>query len=257
MNAEKLRTKYLSDADSARLYRLNPELRASPDDFCPTCRKSGIPEDCDCELQLQLYKHYLNSGIGTQYMRLTWDDFVRDDVLKRGMQNYEEKHDRYVGQGIGTLIHGDYGVGKTMAAMLTMKHLVKCGYSVFCTSFSGMIEAFTAGWYEADEKTQFARKFKNSQVLLLDDVGKEFRSKTNLPESTFDDVLRHRVNFGRPTHITTNMSTSEMQRGYGSAIFSLLTQVSIVHEIRGSDYRPQVRKRTMAEIDMGMTRPIT
>ena len=46
----------------------------------------------------------------------------------------------------------------------------------------------------------------NFLVILLDDVGKELRgTRIALAETTFDEILRQRVQAGRATFITTNM----------------------------------------------------
>jgi DNA replication protein DnaC len=145
-----------------------------------------------------------------------------------------------------------------MALNLLLKDLVKLNYSCFATSFTTLIELFTAGWYSPEEKSFFQQRIKGSQVLLIDDVGKEMKSKIKLPESTFDDVLRYRVNHARPTFITTNMSPREMLHGYGSAILSLVSEVSMTHELFGvgEDFRPRVQRRHLTEIESGLTRPI-
>lgn len=264
VSSESLRTRYLPDADARRLYSMNTEIKASPSDYCPTCQTKGFYQwqgtrtECDCELQLQLLKHYLNAGIGRQYMTMSWDDFHGDEQLSALVSRYLDSHDRLIPRGMGIMLCGDVGRGKSMALNLLLKDLVKLHYSCFATSFTTLIELFTAGWYSPEEKNFFQHKIKGSQVLLIDDVGKEMKTKIKLPESTFDDVLRYRVNHARPTFITSNMSPREMLHGYGAAILSLVTEVSLIHELfgTGEDFRPHVQRRHLDEIDAGDIRPI-
>ena len=253
---------YLDDDEAQRLYRLHPELKASPDEFCPTCDTTkyyfwnGQKHTCNCREQLQLHKHYLRANIGVAYQRLSWEDYAGDPVLKRTTDAYLENHANFVSRGIGLLLHGDVGTGKTMAATLLLKDLVKRRYNCFATTFSSMVEMFTAGWYSPEERSYFESKIVRSDVLLLDDLGKEQRTKTKLSESTFDHVLRQRVQSGRPTLLTTNMTKGELSEGYGKAILSLLREVSIAYEVQGSDYRPQSNQRMMREVQNGEFRPI-
>lgn len=257
-----IRNRFLSEQDAERLYRLHPEMKSSPDRFCPTCRTTksykwkGQSYPCDCEEQLQLYKHYLNSGIGIHYQRLQWEDYSSDQGALEIVGKYLESHEQVINKGLGLIFVGPYGVGKTFLTMLAIKELVKLGYTCYATTFTSMIEMFTAGWADRSEQRFFQERIKGSQVLLLDDIGKEMRTKTNLSESTFDDVLRSRVQNGRPTFLTTNMLMEDMKQGYGSAVFSLLGEVSIVHQFSGDDHRPEVMVRHMAEVDLEETRPI-
>ncbi|QDH91787.1 DnaC-like helicase loader [Mycobacterium phage Phrappuccino] len=257
-----IETALLTDAVAERLYRTRPELRAGPDEYCPTCRKTGVyrwqgvEHQCNCARQLQLAKHYSAAGIGATYQRLDWTDFDGNDELLAQILRYLEHHERYVTRGIGLMFHGPIGTGKTMAANLVLKELIKRGYSGFATTFANTVEAFTSTWGNRDEKEWFARKFMQSQVLLLDDLGREFRAGVNLPQSTFDMILRTRVQEGRPTLLTTNCTLGELETGYGSAVLSMLKEQSIKHEFRGNDFRPTANRRTLTEVEAEETRPL-
>jgi DNA replication protein DnaC len=259
-----LGNRFLTDEESEELYAQYPDLVGDPERYCPTCLKKngctyiwkGQTYDCDCYIQLQLHKHYLKSGIGVLYQRYSWDDFVGSPSLRQICDSYIEAHEQLVNRGIGIILSGSFGTGKTMAMNLLLKDLVHAGYSCFGTTFTGMVEMFTSGWRSASDQRRFEQKIVNSKILLLDDLGKEFRTKTNLAESTFDSVLRRRVQDGKPTLLTTNMLLAEMETGYGAAIFSLLREVSITEEVTGEDFRPRAAQRTLSEITSGETRPI-
>lgn len=107
------------------------------------------------------------------------------------------------------------------------------------------------------EQRIFANRFKNSDVLLLDEFGRSTRVNSQLPETTFNHILRTRVQDARPTFLTTNMSVDELHQGYGSSSLSMLTELSMFHEFTGEDFRPLSRKRTIDEVESGETRPIT
>lgn len=252
----------ISDEDRARLLRENPHLKPSYHDYCPTCDKTGsyfwhgVEYQCDCETQLGLHMQYLLAGIGTTYQRLDWTDFEGDDKLVQQLTRYGEKHKFYVRRGMGLFLTGDFGTGKTMLANLMLKEFVKLGYTCFATTFANTIDMFTAGWRAASEQRRFQDKFVGSEILLLDDVGRERLGVANLNETTFDSILRTRVQYGRPTFITTNMTLVEIKEGYGSAVLSLLQENSIVFNVKGTDYRPKANARTREETGKGEVRPI-
>ena len=250
----------MDDDEADRLYREYPHIGKSSETYCPTCGKDGkfnwrgITYICDCAQQLQLYKLYLSSGIGAPYQRLGWKDYQGDPELVQVLRKYVEDHEQYIASGEGLFFQGPVGTGKTMLATLVLKDLLKEGYSVYAKTFSQAIDMFTAGWYDDEERKYFHKKFVASQILLLDDIGREH--KTRLSESTFDSILRTRVQEGRPTLITTNMTIDEMESGYGAGILSLLKECSLHHIFTGPDFRPKVHERKQQEKQAGERRPI-
>jgi DNA replication protein DnaC len=207
-------------------------------------------------MQRQLFKHYLNAGIGVTYQRLDFSDYGGDQEILNALAKYMDNYERYASQGIGLLLTGPFGTGKTMIANLVLKEFVKKGYRCFATTFAQTVDMLTASWKSQEDRRYFQRRFVDSEILLLDDVGRELRAKSNLMESTFDTILRQRVQEGRPTFITTNMSPEELGEGYGAAILSLLKEKSISCEINGEDFRTRSNTRTLKEIRDGETRPV-
>lgn len=252
-----LSTRFISDSTSEYLSRRISQYDEMVKRGCPSCDGPSKANNCgDCRGQLQLYKHYLASGIGLAYQRLDWTDYHGDEEALETAIVYLQRHKEMVKAGFGMILHGDYGTGKTLLSILVAKELVKLGYKVYFATFSQMVDEFTRGWGDASEKMRFESKVVKSDVFFLDDIGKEFRTKTNLSESTFDHVMRQRALDARPTFITTNMNLSELKSGYGSAIFSLLTERMIDHHVVGQDYRPLARERALSEISQSVFRSI-
>jgi hypothetical protein len=52
------------------------------------------------------------------------------------------------------------------------------------------------------------------------------------------------------------MDESDLDEGYGSAIFSLLKERCILHRVGETDFRANARQRTLDEIAAGDVRPI-
>lgn len=261
--SQSIRNRFLSDEEAERLYRLYPSLGRSPSKYCPTCNKKGTyfwdgkEHECDCEYQLQLHKHYLAAGVGVTYQRLDWTDFEGSDEVIKGAFKYLGNHEEYARRGMGLYLTGQPGTGKTLVANLMIKEMIKHGYTCYATTFAQTVEAFTAGWRDKSEKDYFQRKFLRSEVLLLDDFGRELRgTKLALAESTFDAILRQRVQEGRVTFLTTNLDDVEVEDGYGAAILSLLREKSIQASLAGDDFRPKANRREMWEVDNKLTRPI-
>lgn len=255
-------TRYVDPTDAERLYRKYPDLPHSAREGCPTCRGreryvwQGQEQECNCKLQLQLAKHYFNANIGELFQRLDWSDYESDPTLLAAATKFLTNHRTLIEGGIGLLYYGQWGTGKTMLANLIAKDCVKLGYSTYFVTFAEMVDMFTKGWGDNRERAYFESRVVNSRVLVLDDVGKEFRAKNNLSESTFDHVLRQRVLNLRPTIVTTNMDLNDLDEGYGRAIFSLLRERSIQVKADGDDWRGRASARSLKEAQQGWRRPI-
>jgi DNA replication protein DnaC len=253
---------FLSDEEAARLADRFPQLgvEVGPWDYCPTCntekkyRLNGVDHECDCRAQLQLYRHYLNSGVGDLYHRLDWGDFYGDRELAVSIRENYLGHS-YIDQGMGLFLWGDMGTGKTMLATLVIKDLIKRGVKCYAITVEDLIDEFTKGWASDDDKRWYERKIKYSEVLLLDDLGKE-RNRGSLPQSTFNGLLRSRVQGGRPTLITTNLSIEQVTNTYGTSSMSLLYEQSLAEEFRGEDQRSEARARKVLLAHAGERRPI-
>lgn len=251
---------FLSDSQAELVYEKHPNLRRG---ICPTCngtqsyRYRGEEHSCDCRRQIELHKHYLHANIGLFYQRLDWVDYQGDLEALKVTETWLDNEEKMRQNGIGLMYLGEFGVGKTLLSILLSKELIKMGKKVFFATFSEMIEMFTKSWVSDSARAEFEQKVVESEVFVLDDVGKEFRAKNNLVESTFDHVLRSRAVDARPTILTSNMSDGEISEGYGGAIFSLLSERAVVIEARGEDFRPRSRERMLQEVLQSEVRPIS
>ena len=251
---------FLSDEELARLKYEHPALASG---VCPTCKGrddchytwEGQRHRCDCQIQKRMYTRYLNAGIGLTYQRLSWGNFSYP--IPPQIIDYLDHAEANVDRGMGLFLTGPMGVGKTMLAMLVLKDLVKQGYNCYATTFANTVEAFTSTWGDNEEKKRFADRFMYSDVLLLDDLGQEQRTASRLPQTTFDRILRTRIQDSRPTILTTNLKPLEVKEGYGAPVLSLLTEQSIEIQCSGGDFRPQAHDRVNREIRAGEVPPIS
>lgn len=229
----------------AYLERVSPELATGHYDYCPTCNKlgmylwRGVEHPCDCAMQLALAQHYTLSNIGRNYWRMGWDDYLAP--LPPEIVEYRQFDDAYIQEGMGLILTGSKGVGKTMLTTLILKDEVKKGYSCYYTTFHTLSDHLTSSWGPGENArlaaTYFVDRFEYSHMLLLDDLGKEFKASNSITANTFDRVMRTRVQNSRPVLTTTNYTVDEVISGYGEATFSLLVEQSIPVAMTGEDYR--------------------
>lgn len=213
--------------------------------------------ECNCEAQFILYRYMLSRGIGLNYQRLDWVDAtgVPEDV-NEVVFDYIEHQDRYVGAGIGLVLRGERGTGKSLLANLLLKRLLSQGVDGMVLTFHEALDAFTDGWHQKEDRVWFEKRIRNADVLVLDDAGREHAGRSQVAETVLDHVLRHRVSNALPTLLTTNLDLRQLATLYSGNAMSLLAESAIVHEFRGVDFRDAHRVRKIDETKAGLTRPV-
>lgn len=278
----------LLNDESARLDRLRPDLPYSPDQ-CGTClgrkrflwwgrypdsgtekRPNEVVEyECPCDDQWILQRWLTIRGINDYHQRLGLDDAsgvhtATAEVVLDYLTNWQS----YASTGMGFVLHGDKGAGKTMLAMLMLKTLIMRGVDGYMATFAEALSMLRASWNDPADKDWFAARVRAAQVLVLDDIGREHqqqqliagvgkvRHTQSLSESMLDEVLRFRLSAGKPTFITSNHDLAKLGEHYGDNVLSLLCERSIVCEFRAEDYRSTAAQRVVAEVNQGLRRPV-
>jgi len=215
----------------------------------------GKRAECDCELQWRMYYWYLYSNIEEDLQRMDWDEWksTDNDVLETSIK-YLNNHQGFVDEGMGIVMCGPPGTGKTMLTTLITKELVKLGYDVMFMLFADLTSAYTKGWKDLEARERFENDIVRADVLVLDDVGKEITSTVST--GTFDVVLRNRNHSNRPTFFTSNLTQRELENKYAGSIISLITGKDFLVEMVGEDFRPISRELRRKRVESGWRRPI-
>lgn len=198
-----------------------------------TYRLDGVEHPCDCETQMILREHYYAANIGDQYQRLNWDDYYGSPEAKENVAIYLSKWESAKINGMGLEFAGpNLGVGKTFAATHIGKELVKRGESVFFIPFLEVVRLF-----EEEDRANKEARLKNTTVLILDEViPASTAAMRNLFSSKFEELVRHRTNFNKPTIMTTNLTQDMLHEEYPRS-YSLLAAKQIRTEMNGVDAR--------------------
>lgn len=275
----------LSNEDSDRLKReFGPALAISPTD-CKTCDGTGtfrwyarasldwqgapdvIDEfKCPCDDQWILSRFLLHCGIEYKYQRFDWSDIAV--TMPAEINDYLSNARQIIGAGLGLVLYGSEGTGKTLLAILLLKTLIARGHHGYFTTYSNMIQRFNEGRFDKEERQWFLRRVTHTSVLVIDDIGREQKRKTlekdkgtvdslqATAEFLFEDVVRHRVGMATPTFITSNLALGDIASKYGSNVMSLLAEQAIPVELTGMDWRNTSSARGMEELRQGLRRPV-
>ncbi len=230
-----------------------PENYLEPVYICPRCKDKGYVDGdrCSCFNKLLTYfaveklnseanmpecdfEHFsLNyyKGITTQncpdcYKKMS-DNL---NFCKKYADNFSLKSD-------SLFILGQTGVGKTHISLSIAKEVSSKGYTVAYGSLLNYLRIIEKEHFgrTPNSETDTLQILIDTDLLILDDLGSEFQ--TNFYESTLYNIINSRINLGRPTIISSNLSVDELQKNYNERIISRLFSVFTTLMFFGKDIR--------------------
>jgi DNA replication protein DnaC len=203
--------------------------------------------------------------------RIYWE-FTSDDVTNIGedcrdnitkwIESFVDEKGVFNRGLLGWYIYGSLGAGKTllscaMAKAVCTLHHEQIGPSEFEGSdelpedfyFKRLGTPYVAFWIWADalssmlvdvrkqERGLFFQDMKYADLMVLDNLGIEHAAESGWERTQLELVLRERVYAGKPTIITSNIDSGELEGRYGGAVASLVAAYFHEVEVSGDDYR--------------------
>lgn len=158
-------------------------------------------------------------------------------------RSYIEKMEEMADDGVGLLLWGSNGRGKTSMAVVIAKEYRRRGRSVLFVEAAALKQYVINGvFFDGDEGESYWDRAMSVDVLVIDDFGKGTQDRTGFGMRLFDELVRHRNAEKLVTFITTNMCPRDQlsELLLDSTIHSLKECV-IPLEIIGDDQRDAVK----------------
>lgn len=254
-NLEKIRSCNLQGQEMiAQLLRANgyPADYMEPHYSCPMCSDSGYINGrrCDCFNAL-LGKYSIESLNQNSQMKLySFDSFSLDHYpIEYNGQKCREtmtqiyNYCRNYAQSFSLnsksiFMLGLTGVGKTHLSLSIAKEVIEKGFNVAYDSIVNYLRVIEKEHFgKADTDT--LQLLLDADLLILDDLGAEFESGFYV--SVIYNIINTRLNYGKPTIISSNLTPAELQKRYDDRIVSRLLAMYDYLKFTGNDIR-QIKK---------------
>ena len=151
------------------------------------------------------------------------------DYLKRYTESFERSANRR-----SLLFYGTTGTGKTFLSSCVAGELASRGLTVcFGTAYEYFKSIEDEYFKNAGGDTEST--LLNCDLLIIDDLGSEFR--TSYTESVLYNLLNTRLENGRPTIVSTNITLDALKGRYNERISSRICGVFLPIRFNGEDVR--------------------
>lgn len=149
----------------------------------------------------------LETGIPERYWRVTLEGVTAvvgaEGPLAVKLQAYLDRIEDNARRGIGLLLSGLNGTGKTAAAVIVAKEYKRRGATVLFVTAGDVLDYKIDGHWWSDD-TSYWEWCREVDVLVLDDLGKGGAS--GYEATMWDQLLRYRHQRGYVTILTTNLA---------------------------------------------------
>ena len=226
----------------------------------PVAGMDRVPMLCQCQRDAQERKealekeqehnahiHHLREDAFEEFPGRAWRfSTVEMTPALEKVQSYCAHWEELSPDGIGLLLFGDVGTGKTYAAGCIANALIDQGHSVRFVSLSDVVNRMQG--FRGSERDDYLRKLMRPELLILDDLGSE-RTTSYGQEQVFT-VLNKRRYTGKPMIVTTNLtpslmnSTTDLQ---AKRIYDRVLEVCVPVIFRGENFRQKAAARNLAK----------
>ena len=204
-------------------------------------------------------------GINENYRRkLTIGDVRRANLPERYWEaslsaipdhlDYKHKIKKYIDNLVGMMEQGiglylwstENGSGKTSIAALIAKEALRYGKTVFFEE-SSRLKGMLINKEQFEEGTSIEERMMMVDVLILDDVGKEYRTSSGYAENVIETLVRARVQKVKTTIMTGNVHPKDMKKIYSEDFSALLKESVVPINVTGHDFR-EARAKALSKL---------
>lgn len=182
------------------------------------------------------------ANIPCRYWPLEFENaLIKDQRALKFVRDAAENVTEAVQRGLGFSVFGTWGSGKTTLTLYFLKAALRAGFSGYFALMESLMTLIKDTFADNADGVRARERFevvRSVNVLLLDDLGKEYISKTDFVIARLDELLRWRDAMGFSTNFSCNLGREAFEARYGGGIISLLSNTNKPIALQGDDIRP-------------------
>lgn len=217
-----------------------------------SCKKKEMEEKAQRE-ELEEKNRRLNSLVKNSLMEKGFYEGTFENWdFNKGKKKYYELGKKYVEnfskikeKGLGLIIYGGVGNGKSYLSFSIANELLKTYRTVVCISVNGLLDRIKEtynNWGNEGER-EVINSLRCADLLIIDDLGVE--KSTEWSNTKIYDIIDSRYRNKLPVIITTNHSIGELREKYGERTADRLCEICINIEYKGNSLRREAGRENV------------
>lgn len=219
---------------------------------CPACKDTGFIGSRRCKCHNELLKDIERSNLAkiAPIEDCTFETFdtryYPDQVMENGISPRDKAEKiksscikyatNFTTSSPNGLFLGSTGLGKTHLSLAIANVVINRGYSVvYGTAQNILSDLQNENFGRDDNLRYYERAVLNCDLLILDDLGTEFKS--NYTVACLYNIINSRLSAKLPTIISTNFTLDELEDKYDQRITSRITGEYSKFILVGNDIR--------------------
>jgi DNA replication protein DnaC len=193
---------------------------------------------CSCKKKVIEKIDFMEAGIPMEFWKADEIEPEYNVDQFKLLHAYSKRLKRAKKHGLGLLLHGENGTGKSSSASIAIIAALRADMTAAYISWPDLVQGRRRNMKSPELLGQIDDRFSRD-VIVLDELGKEHSSQNNKGEicALLDSILRLRRGAFLPTIIVSNLDPPGIVDQYGESIGSLLTDRFKMLLYEPGDYR--------------------
>ncbi len=145
--------------------------------------------------------------------------------------------DNFSADSESLIFRGGTGLGKTHLSLAVAQTVIEKGFGVIYISAPDILSRLETNQFSgrAAENQNEQKLLTECDLLIIDDLGTEFVTKYTL--SAIYNIINIRINYSKPTIVSTNLTARELENIYGERMVSRIVGAVKRVDFYGTDIR--------------------
>ena len=216
---------------------------------CPDCKDTGFIGSRRCKCHKELLKNIERENLSkiAPLDDCTFDAFKTEyypdtERAERIRANCLKYATNFTTNSKSIIFYGGTGLGKTHLSLAIANVAINRGYSVvYGTAQNILNDLQNENFGRTDNIRYYERAVLNCDLLIIDDLGTEFKSAYTVAE--LYNIINSRILAKLPTIISTNSTPQELEEKYDQRVTSRIIGEYAPLVLQGNDIRYIKRKK--------------